>query len=37
MDETTYSTPELAEVGEFAADTLGGLLGHQFDWLRVYS
>ncbi|MEY8040983.1 MULTISPECIES: lasso RiPP family leader peptide-containing protein [Saccharopolyspora] len=24
MTETTYRTPELAELGEFTADTLGG-------------
>ncbi|MEY8043427.1 lasso RiPP family leader peptide-containing protein [Saccharopolyspora cebuensis] len=31
MEPTTYTAPELTEVGEFSADTLGGQ-GWLLDW-----
>ncbi|WP_433871222.1 lasso RiPP family leader peptide-containing protein [Saccharopolyspora sp. CA-218241] len=30
--DTQYTAPELEEVGEFSADTLGGLLPLHVDW-----
>ncbi|GAA4862846.1 hypothetical protein GCM10023222_13980 [Saccharopolyspora cebuensis] len=34
MDETAYTAPELAEIGDFATETLGGG-GYIFDVLYV--
>ncbi|WP_433870999.1 lasso RiPP family leader peptide-containing protein [Saccharopolyspora sp. CA-218241] len=36
MNETTYTAPELTELGGFAADTLGGL-GNALDYVGLFS
>ncbi|MEY8040376.1 lasso RiPP family leader peptide-containing protein [Saccharopolyspora cebuensis] len=34
--DTQYTAPELVEVGEFSADTLGGLLPLWRDWYGYF-
>ncbi|MEY8040574.1 lasso RiPP family leader peptide-containing protein [Saccharopolyspora cebuensis] len=36
MDTTTYTAPELTEVGEFGTDTLGGF-GDVYDFAGFYN